>query len=82
MIAALLVPACTFMAIGAIYSDWLDPVIDDEVSVAGLVDSVKNLPPPPPIEEQTDDEPTEKGEEKPDKQAKAAPKGPQGKRAA
>ncbi|MEZ4224097.1 MAG: AgmX/PglI C-terminal domain-containing protein [Polyangiaceae bacterium] len=40
-----------FLAIGAIYSDWLDPVIDDEVNVAGLVDSVKALPPPPPVEE-------------------------------
>ena len=40
-----------FLAIGAAYSDWLDPVVDDEVNVAGLVDSVKNLPPPPPVEE-------------------------------
>nr|HMR10310.1 energy transducer TonB [Polyangiaceae bacterium] len=40
-----------FLAIGAIYSDWLDPIIDDEVNIAGLVDSVKNLPPPPPVEE-------------------------------
>ncbi|MBN2195618.1 MAG: AgmX/PglI C-terminal domain-containing protein [Polyangiaceae bacterium] len=41
-----------FMAIGAIYSDWLDPIVDDEVNVASLVDSVKSLPAPPPIEEQ------------------------------
>ena len=54
---------CHFMALGAIYSDWLDPVIDDEVSVAGLIDSLKNLPPPPPIEE--------KPAEKPDETAKA-----------
>jgi hypothetical protein len=46
---------CHFMALGAIYSDWLDPVIDDEVSVAGLIDSLKNLPPPPPIEEKAPD---------------------------
>jgi hypothetical protein len=65
-----------FMAIGAIYSDWLDPVIDDEVNVAGLVDSVKNLPPPPPIEEQPTEEPTDKGQDKTEqKQAAAAPKG-------
>lgn len=57
---------CHFMALGAIYSDWLDPVIDDEVSVAGLIDSLKNLPPPPPVEE--------KPEEKPDDTAKAAEK--------
>lgn len=40
-----------FAAIGSIYSDWLDPVVDDEVNVAGLLDSVKALPPPPPVEE-------------------------------
>lgn len=44
-----------FLAIGALYSDWLDPIVDEEVSVAGLIDTMKNLPPPPPIEE----EPTE-----------------------
>ena len=44
-----------FAAIGTVYSDWLDPVVDDEVSVAGLIDSVKRLPPPPPVEEQTND---------------------------
>jgi hypothetical protein len=56
-----------FMALGAIYSDWLDPVIDDEVSVAGLIDSLKNLPPPPPVEEK----PTEKADDnaKPEKAA-------------
>src|SRR5690606_8695125 len=37
-----------FLAIGALYSDWLDPIVDEEVSVAGLVDTMKNLPPPPP----------------------------------
>jgi hypothetical protein len=40
-----------FMAIGAVYSDWLDPIVDDELAVAGLIDSVKALPPPPPVEE-------------------------------
>ena len=40
-----------FLAIGALYSDWLDPIVDEEVSVAGLVDTMKNLPPPPPVEE-------------------------------
>jgi hypothetical protein len=67
-----------FMAVGAIYSDWLDPVVDDEVSVAGLVDSVKNLPPPPPIEEPTEAEPSEKGEEKAEAAKQAGPKGPKG----
>jgi hypothetical protein len=40
-----------FGMVGAIYSDWMDPVIDDEINIAGLIDSVKNLPPPPPIEQ-------------------------------
>jgi hypothetical protein len=65
-----------FLAIGALYSDWLDPVVDDELSVAGLIDSVKNLPPPPPVEEKPIEdtlEAVEKGEEK--KEQKAAPKG-------
>jgi outer membrane biosynthesis protein TonB len=62
-----------FLAIGALYSDWLDPVVDDEMSVAGLIDSVKALPPPPPIEEPTEAaEPTDKGEEKPKETPKSA----------
>lgn len=48
-----------FMAIGALYSDWLDPIVDEEVSVAGLVDTMKNLPPPPPLEEPTEVEEVE-----------------------
>ncbi len=43
-----------FLVIGAIYSDWLDPVVDENVSVAGLVDTVKALPPPPPVEKPSD----------------------------
>lgn len=39
-----------FGAIGSVYSDWMDPVIDDEVDVAQLLESVKQLPPPPPVE--------------------------------
>jgi len=39
-----------FGAIGSIYSDWMDPVVDDEVEVAQLLESVKQLPPPPPVE--------------------------------
>jgi hypothetical protein len=72
---------CHFMALGAIYSDWLDPVIDDEVSVAGLIDSLKALPPPPPVEEKPDEKPTEdakqdKAAETPKAAAAAGPKGP------
>lgn len=64
-----------FLAIGAVYSDWLDPVFDDEVSVAGLIDSMKALPPPPPLE--TKDDATDDKSEKTEKAAeKAAPKDP------
>jgi len=73
-----------FMLLGAIYSDWLDPVIDDEVSVAGLIDSLKNLPPPPPVEEQVTKPDADAKPDKPAEQVKAAaaaapaagPKGP------
>ena len=53
-----------FLALGAIYSGWLDPVVDDEVSVAGLIDSIKALPPPPPVEEVPPEETAEKAEAK------------------
>ena len=39
-----------FGAVGMLYSDWMDPVVNEEVAIAGLVDSVKSIPPPPPIE--------------------------------
>ena len=58
-----------FLALGSIYSDWLDPVIDDEVSVANLIDSLKSLPAPPPLEEK----PTEEVEKTPDKAPEKAP---------
>ncbi len=45
-----------FGAVGSIYSDWLDPVVDDEVDVAQLLESVKQLPPPPPVEQNKPDE--------------------------
>lgn len=44
-----------FLVIGAMYSDWLDPVVDEELSLAGLVDSLDKLPPPPPIEEKVEE---------------------------
>jgi hypothetical protein len=50
-----------FGAVGSIYSDWMDPIVDDEVSVAQLLESVKQLPPPPPVETPKEtDAPTEK----------------------
>ena len=48
-----------FGAVGSIYSDWMDPIVDDEVSVNQLLDSVRSLPPPPPIEQPKEsDQPT------------------------
>lgn len=60
-----------FLAIGALYSDWLDPVVDEELNVAGLIDSVKALPPPPPVEEQPNENATadNKGDTKEEKKA-------------
>lgn len=52
-----------FLLLGSIYSDWLDPIVDDDASVAGVIDSLKSLPPPPPVED--------KPEEKPDESTKA-----------
>jgi hypothetical protein len=43
-----------FSAIGSIYSEWLDPVVDYDVNISNLLDSVKSLPPPPPVEEVAD----------------------------
>jgi hypothetical protein len=68
-----------FLALGSIYSDWLDPVIDDEVSVANLIDSLKSLPAPPPPEEkaEADETATEKTPEKtPEKSPTTAQKSP------
>ena len=62
-----------FMILCAVYSDWADPVIDDDLSTAGLIDSLKSLPPPPPIEDKAvlDDAPRPAREER---RASAAPK--------
>lgn len=53
-----------FLLLGAIYSDWLDPIVDDELAVAGLIDSLKSLPPPPPIEEKVEEVTEQKTEAK------------------
>ncbi len=44
-----------FGAVGSIYSDWMDPVVDDEVETAQILESVRQLPAPPPIERPKDD---------------------------
>lgn len=44
-----------FGAVGSVYSDWLDPVVDDEVQAAQLIESMRELPPPPPVERPKDE---------------------------
>jgi outer membrane biosynthesis protein TonB len=64
-----------FCAIGAMYSDWLDPVVDYDVNVNALVETIKNLPAPPPVEEPEEPAPAEeKPKEAPPKAAEPAPK--------
>src|SRR5207244_5387800 len=48
-----------FMLRGGGDSHWRDPVSDDDVRVAGLIDSLKNLPAPPAIEDKLDIKPDE-----------------------
>ncbi|MBI4703125.1 MAG: energy transducer TonB [Deltaproteobacteria bacterium] len=40
-----------FFFVSLVYSDWMDPIVDDEVNVKQLIESVKQLPAPPPIEQ-------------------------------
>lgn len=51
-----------FLAIGAVYTDWVDPVVNYDVNVRNLVETVKNLPPPPEVEQKNVEE--DKEEEK------------------
>jgi hypothetical protein len=62
-----------FCAIGAIYSDWLDPVVDYDIDVSALVETIKNLPAPPPVEEPREATPADKAPAEAPK-ADAAPK--------
>ena len=43
-----------FGIVGVMYSDWMDPVVGDDFNVAGLVDMMKNIPPPPVTETPTE----------------------------
>jgi hypothetical protein len=47
-----------FGAVGSIYSDWTDPVVDDEAETTQILESVKQLPAPPPIEHPKDENAT------------------------
>lgn len=62
-----------FCAIGAIYSDWLDPVVDYDVNVNALVETIKNLPAPPPVEEPEEPAPSEQPPVKQAAEPKAEP---------
>ncbi len=42
-----------FGIVGAMYSDWMDPVVGDDFNLSGLVDMVKNIP-APPVQETTE----------------------------
>jgi hypothetical protein len=50
-----------FGAIGSLYADWTDPVIDDEVRVAQLVESLAQLPGALQVEEKSAPDPAESG---------------------
>lgn len=47
-----------FGAVGSVYSDWMDPVVDDEAQAAQLLESLRELPPPPPVERPKDEAPS------------------------
>lgn len=44
-----------FLFVGALYSDWVDPVVDDNLQNVGLVEDLRALPPPPLAETAPED---------------------------
>jgi hypothetical protein len=60
-----------FGAIGAMYSDWMDPIVNDEVNVQGLIDLANKVP--PPVVEEKPAEDTSKNADKDKKDDKPAP---------
>ena len=48
-----------FGALGAVYSDWSDAILDDDVRVAQTVQILKELPPPPLVEVRKDEAPAD-----------------------
>jgi hypothetical protein len=48
-----------FFMVALVYSDWMDPVVDDEYAISQLIESAKSLPPPPVLEKPTADVDTE-----------------------
>jgi outer membrane biosynthesis protein TonB len=63
-----------FRGIGLLYSDWLDPVVDTDVNLGALVESIKNLPPPPELEEKPVEEEASEEKKPEQKQPEEKPK--------
>jgi hypothetical protein len=49
-----------FGAVGSLYSDWSDPVVDDDVVVQQFIESLKTLPAAIPVEDKTTADDTSK----------------------
>ncbi len=74
-----------FLLVGAIYSDWFDQIIDENVNIGVIVTKVKGLPPAPPVQfppadpsfdDVTDDSAETETTPKPTEQAKTKTPGP------
>lgn len=63
-----------FGVVGAMYSDWMDPVVGDDMNVAGLVDMMKSIPPPAVTETPEEVSPVGTATAAPTAAATAAPK--------
>ena len=73
-----------FLGFGGVYSDWMDPVVTNDLDISQIIDNVKRLP-PPPVQEQKEENVTEATTataaattEAAPKAAAAAPKGAAG----
>jgi len=64
-----------FGFIGAMYTDWFDPVHDEDEAFQGLLEAVKNIPQPQveQKEEKTEEDKAKKEEKKPAETKQAAP---------
>lgn len=58
-----------FLAVGMLYSDYLDPVVDTGFDVRTIVEQVKSLPVPPPVEEKPVDQDDKKADKKEEQKA-------------
>jgi hypothetical protein len=67
-----------FFAVALIYSDWLDPVIDDDYAMAKLVETTRALPPPPALEQPRTPDAAVKPDATPESKAAAKPGKPGG----